>query len=80
MRVLIVEDERDLLRSLTQALREQGYAVDMAEDGEDGLYKAETWTYDAIVLDIMLPRLDGWVFAEVASGAPISGLWVHQEP
>src|SRR4051794_16738928 len=62
MRILIVEDERDLLRSLAQALREQGYAVDTAEDGEDGLYKAETWSYDAVVLDIMLPRLDGWEF------------------
>ena len=60
MRILIVEDERDLLRSLAQALREEGYAVDTAEDGEDGLYKAQTWSYDAIVLDIMLPRLDGW--------------------
>ncbi|MFO1499482.1 MAG: response regulator transcription factor [Verrucomicrobiota bacterium] len=60
MRVLVVEDEKDLLRSLTMALREEGYAVDTAEEGEDGLYKAETWTYDAIVLDVMLPKLDGW--------------------
>ena len=60
MRVLAVEDEPDLLRTLTQALREDGYAVDGAPDGEEGLFKAESYDYDAIVLDIMLPRLDGW--------------------
>src|SRR5208337_1661421 len=60
MRVLAVEDEPDLLSSLTKALREDGYAVDGAPDGEEGLYKAESYDYDAIVLDIMLPRMDGW--------------------
>jgi two-component system OmpR family response regulator len=60
MRILIVEDEPDLLNSLAQALREEGYAVDTAEDGEEGDYKAETNPYDTIILDVMLPRLDGW--------------------
>jgi two-component system, OmpR family, response regulator len=60
MRILIIEDEPDLCRSLAQALREERYAVDTAADGEDGLFKAESWDYDAIVLDIMLPRLSGW--------------------
>jgi len=60
MRILIVEDEPDLLRSLAQAMREEGYAVDSANNGEDGLFNAENYDYDAIVLDIMLPRLDGW--------------------
>lgn len=60
MRILVVEDEPDLLSSLAKALREEGYAVDTAEDGQDGLFKAESWGYDAIVLDVMLPRLDGW--------------------
>ncbi len=60
MRILIVEDEPDLLRSLAQALREEGYAVDSANNGEDGLFNAGNYDYDAIVLDIMLPRLDGW--------------------
>ena len=64
MRVLIVEDEPRLLRSLAQALREEGYAVDTAEAGDDGLFKAENADYDAIVLDIMLPRLDGWQVLE----------------
>ncbi|SRR5579862_339549 len=60
MRILIVEDEPDLLRSLAQALREGGYATDTANDGEDGLFKAENYDYDAVVLDVMLPKLDGW--------------------
>ena len=60
MRILIVEDEPDLLHSLARALREEGYAVDTAADGEDGLYKAESADYDAVVLDVMLPKLDGW--------------------
>jgi two-component system OmpR family response regulator len=60
MRVLIVEDEPDLLTSLAQALREEGYAVDTADNGDDGLFNAEGVDYDAIVLDVMLPGLDGW--------------------
>ena len=60
MRVLIVEDEPDLLGSLLKALREDQYAADGAADGEEGLYKAESNDYDAIVLDVMLPGMDGW--------------------
>lgn len=60
MRLLIVEDEEDLRRGLEQALREEGYAVDAAGEGTDALYRAETCDYDAIVLDVMLPGLDGW--------------------
>jgi len=60
MRILIIEDEPDLLRGLARSLREEGYAVDTAGDGEDGLFKAQSVNYDAIVLDAMLPRLDGW--------------------
>ena len=60
MRILIVEDEPDLLRSLTQALQEEGYAVDTAADGQTGLYNAQNYDYDAVVLDVMLPKLDGW--------------------
>lgn len=60
MRILIIEDEPDLCQSLAQALREEKYAVDTAPDGEEGLFKAESWDYDTIVLDIMLPRLNGW--------------------
>jgi two-component system, OmpR family, response regulator len=60
VRLLVVEDELDLLRALEKALQEEGYAVDTASDGEDGLFKATSWNYDAIVLDLMLPKLDGW--------------------
>ena len=60
MRILLIEDEPRLQRNLAKALREEGYAVDTADAGDDGLYKAETNNYDAIVLDVMLPRLDGW--------------------
>jgi two-component system OmpR family response regulator len=60
MRILVVEDEPDLLSSLARALREEGYAVDTATDGEEGLYKAENSEYDAVLLDVMLPRMDGW--------------------
>jgi two-component system OmpR family response regulator len=60
MRLLVVEDEPDLLAVLAKALREEGYAVDEAADGEAGLYKATAWDYDAVVLDVMLPKLDGW--------------------
>ena len=60
MRQLIVEDEPDLLASMAQAMREEGYAVVTAADGEDGLFKAESVDYDAIILDIMLPEMDGW--------------------
>jgi len=64
MRILVVEDEPDLLRGLTRALRDEGYAVDTAANGDDGLYKAIEVNYDAIVLDVMLPKLDGWTVLE----------------
>ena len=67
MRLLVVEDELDLLRALAKAFREEGYAVDTASDGEDGLFKATSWDYDAIVLDLMLPKLDGGESAETAA-------------
>jgi two-component system OmpR family response regulator len=60
MKILVVEDEPRLQRNLAKALREEGYAVDAAGDGDDGIFKAETYEYDAIVLDVMLPKLDGW--------------------
>jgi len=60
MRILVVEDEADLRGGLVRALCGQGYAVDAAPDGEDGLHKARSNDYDAIVLDVMLPRIDGW--------------------
>ena len=60
MRLLIIEDDALLLRSLAAGLREENYAVDTAEDGEDGLAKASATDYDCIILDGMLPVFDGW--------------------
>jgi two-component system OmpR family response regulator len=60
MRLLVIEDDPALQRTLAAALREEGYAVDVASDGADGLFKAQQNTYDAILLDVMLPELDGW--------------------
>lgn len=60
MRILIVEDEPDLRHGLARALRDEGYAVDIADNGADGLFNAQNIDYDAIVLDIMLPKMDGW--------------------
>jgi len=60
MRILVIEDEPDLLAGIVRALRDEDYAVDTAVEGVDGLFKAESWAYDAILLDIMLPGMDGW--------------------
>src|SRR5262245_60007454 len=60
MRILVIEDEPRLLRNLAKAMREESYAVHTADNGDDGLYKAASYDYDAIVLDVMLTRLDGW--------------------
>jgi two-component system, OmpR family, response regulator len=60
VRILVIEDEPDLRSAIAQSLSENGYAVDTANDGEDGLYKATTWPYDAVILDIMLPKMNGW--------------------
>jgi len=60
MRILIVEDEIKTLNYLRKGLIEQGFTVDTAEDGLEGLYLAENTEYDLIILDIMLPKIDGW--------------------
>lgn len=59
MRALIVEDNATLRQAVGGAAREAGFAVDESGDGEDGLWHATSFVYDAIVLDIMLPKLDG---------------------
>ena len=59
MRILIVEDEADLRNGLVKLFREEGYAVDAASNGVDGLQKAKDFEYDAIVLDYMMPGMDG---------------------
>ncbi len=59
MRILLVEDSPRLQRSVGLALRKTGYVVDVAGDGDEGLWQAESHDYDVIILDIMLPRRDG---------------------
>ncbi len=59
MRLLVVEDDRDLNRQLVAALSQAGYAVDAAFDGEEGHFLGDTEPYDAIILDLGLPKLDG---------------------
>jgi len=59
MRLLVVEDDRDLNRQLVKALTQAGYAVDTAFDGEEGQFLGETEPYDAVILDLGLPKIDG---------------------
>lgn len=59
MRMLVVEDDPDLRRQLSDALTHAGYAVDTSEDGEDGHFLGDTEPYDAVILDLGLPKMDG---------------------
>ncbi len=59
MRILVVEDNADLRRQLADALSQSGYAVDLASDGEDGHFLGDTEPYDAVILDLGLPKMDG---------------------
>ena len=73
MRILITEDERELAQALARCLQQQGYAADIAYDGEEALYLAGVNEYDLIILDLNLPKIDG---VEVcrrirASGSPV---------
>jgi two-component system, OmpR family, response regulator len=72
MRVLVVEDEKKLGQLLARGLREEGYAADLAERGEDALWMARAVAYDAIVLDVMLPGVDGF---EVCRRLRDGGVW-----
>jgi two-component system OmpR family response regulator len=59
MRVLLIEDERDLANAVARALADDGFSVTIAHDGDEGLYRAREFAYDAIVLDLMLPGRSG---------------------
>lgn len=59
MRILVIEDEKRLAAILKRGLEESGFVVDVALDGEDGLFMARTYPYDAVLLDILLPKVDG---------------------
>lgn len=60
MRILIVEDEPKTAAYLRKGLVEQGFIVDVATEGEEGVYLAKTIAFDVIILDVMLPKMDGW--------------------
>jgi two-component system, OmpR family, response regulator len=72
MRVLVVEDEKKLGELLARGLREEGYAADLADRGEEALWMAHAVPYDAIVLDVMLPGLDGF---DVCRRLRSDGVW-----
>jgi DNA-binding response OmpR family regulator len=72
VRVLVVDDERGLTRALERGLAAEGFAVDVAHDGETGLALATDTEYDAIVLDIMLPRRNGY---DVVTALRERGVW-----
>ena len=59
MRILVVEDDKKIASFVVNGLKQSGYAVDHSSDGEDGLFRAQTIPYDAAIVDLMLPKLDG---------------------
>ncbi|SEO45758.1 response regulator transcription factor [Actinacidiphila rubida] len=73
MRVLMIEDDRDLAASLSWGLKAEGYVVDVADNGVDGLWKARETTPDVIILDVMLPAMDGYEVCRTLRG---QGLWM----
>ena len=72
MRVLVVEDDADMAEALAWGLRAEGYVVDVADNGEDGLWKARETAHDIIILDVMLPGIDGY---QIARRLREQGLW-----
>jgi two-component system, OmpR family, copper resistance phosphate regulon response regulator CusR len=69
MKLLLVEDERKTRDYVKKGLFESGFVVDVASDGEDGLHLAQCGAYDAIILDVLLPRRDGWsILSELRHG------------
>lgn len=75
MRVLVVDDEVDLAEAIARGLRREGYAVDLAHDGEEALEKARLTPYDLICLDITMPKIDGREVARTIRSEPM-----HPEP
>jgi two-component system, OmpR family, response regulator len=72
MRVLVVEDEETMAESLSWGLQAEGYIVDVAGNGTDGLWKAQETAHDVIILDVMLPGMDGY---QVCKRLRDQGLW-----
>jgi two-component system, OmpR family, copper resistance phosphate regulon response regulator CusR len=73
VKILVVEDEPKSAAYLAKGLGENGYAVDIASDGEEGLRRARQSSYDLLVLDVMLPKLDGWsVLSELRKASKVT--------
>ena len=72
MRLLVIEDEKQLLKLIGKRLKEEGYAYDLASDGREGLNFAESIEYDCIILDIMLPSVDGFTIIQKLRGKNIN--------
>lgn len=72
MRILLVEDDPRAARALERGLREEGYAVEVAHDGEAGLHLAQAERFEALVLDVMLPKLDGFTLLDEARAAGVT--------
>jgi len=73
VRILVVEDERSLAAALQRGLRAEGFAVDVSADGDDGLARARTCRYDAVLLDVMLPGQSGY---RIVQALRAEGNWV----
>lgn len=74
-RILVVEDDEILRDILAEALREDGYSVELAEDGQVALQLARSWRPDLLILDLMMPNMDGEALAASIRAAPGAG-WV----
>lgn len=72
MRILVVEDEVNLARTIQQGLQVEGFTVDIVHDGEEGLWAATEQAYDLVILDLMLPKLNGYRVIERLRGR---GIW-----
>lgn len=72
MRILVVEDEVNLARTIQQGLQDEGFSVDIVHDGEEGLWAATEQAYDLVILDLMLPKLNGYRVIERLRGR---GIW-----
>ncbi len=84
MRILVVEDDKKVARFLEKGLREEGYSIDVAHDGEDGLLKAKVYEYDLLLLDVLLPRKSGFevvrALRDAQSSVPVLLLTAKDSP